>query len=874
MPDRQRRRRGSPARRDLVLIFGGALALAVLATALGAFDLLEDLPLARDHERMDEVFGALILLAIAALVFAWRRVRELRRDVVVRETAERALRESEERFRRLSEATTQAIALHEGGVILEVNEAFGRMFRMEPSDAVGRSVLELAAPGSRDLVANAVRTKPDEPYQAMGLRADRTTFRGEIVSRTLSYQGRDVRVTGIVDVTEQWEAEAALRDAESLYRSLVERIPAVTHISVPGEGAESRTLFISPQVEQMTGFAPAEWYADSHLWGRLLHPEDRDRVLERAEECVRTGRPFVEEYRLVTRDGRIVWVHEETSSVGEEGAEARMSEGIFLDVTARKLAEEALRRREAILEAVAFAAERFLTGEPWEEAMNDVLAELGVAADVSRVYIFGSRREDDEWFIDQLFEWCAPGVTPQIDNPEMQGFSFEQRGFQDWEASYLAGETVHGSVRDMSQHHRDLLSVQDILSLAIVPIFAGEEWWGIIGFDDCAMEREWSVAEIDALKAAAGALGAAIARERAEAARREAEERFRTLVEQIPAVTYVWRAESPLTEPLVLYISPQVEPMLGFSQDEWRSSPRIWLDHVHPDDRERVTAEAIRTDASGEPYQTEYRMITKDGRTLWIRDEARIVARSEDPGHAALWQGVMFDVTTWHLAEEERRGLLARIVQAQEDERGRIAGDIHDDPVQKMTAVGIRLQTLRTRVQDPAAIATLDQLEKSVALAIRRLRRLLFELRPPELEREGLASAIGRYLADEELEGGSAVSIVNRLIEEPPVETRVVAYRIAQEALANVRKHASARSVEITLEPRDGGIFVRVRDDGVGFSRQGENGGQPGHLGLSDMRQRAEMARGWWRIDAVPGRGTTVEFWLPNMLGTDLRLPV
>jgi signal transduction histidine kinase len=214
-------------------------------------------------------------------------------------------------------------------------------------------------------------------------------------------------------------------------------------------------------------------------------------------------------------------------------------------------------------------------------------------------------------------------------------------------------------------------------------------------------------------------------------------------------------------------------------------------------------------------------------------------------------------------SDDERKRLVAHLTQAQEQERGRIASDIHDDSIQAMTAVGIRLETLRRRLTHPEQLRVLEELEETVVLSIARLRHLLFELRPPVLDREGLAPALRVYLEELSKETGVAYRIDNGLTEEPPEDTRRILYRIAQEALTNVRKHARARRVLVVLKEEDGGFRIHVRDDGQGFSMDGPEEQALGHLGFTAMRERAELAGGWWRISSRPGQGTRVEFWLP-----------
>jgi signal transduction histidine kinase len=209
----------------------------------------------------------------------------------------------------------------------------------------------------------------------------------------------------------------------------------------------------------------------------------------------------------------------------------------------------------------------------------------------------------------------------------------------------------------------------------------------------------------------------------------------------------------------------------------------------------------------------------------------------------------------------ERRALLGHLVSVGEEERKRIAADIHDDSIQAITAAGMRLQIMRRSVTDEEQLLLLGELEETIQLSIARLRHLLFELRPPALDREGLAVALRMYL--DEWDTPTRYRLDEHLASEPSEDTRLILYRIAQEALTNVRKHADARGVQVVLDENDGGYLVRITDDGVGFVAEGAPA-TPGHLGLMSMRERAELAGGWLRIDSSPQAGTAVEFWIPS----------
>jgi len=213
---------------------------------------------------------------------------------------------------------------------------------------------------------------------------------------------------------------------------------------------------------------------------------------------------------------------------------------------------------------------------------------------------------------------------------------------------------------------------------------------------------------------------------------------------------------------------------------------------------------------------------------------------------------------------DARRQLLADIVHAQEEERRRLAGDIHDDAVQAMTAVLLRIGLLGARLENPDQINLAQELEESVRDTIARLRRLIVGLSPPELDRAGLASAVRSALDQLKLEFETDYTLENRLVREPGPEARTIAYRIIQEALANTRKHANASRVKVIFESQDDGMWASVTDDGLGFEVEATLAvTRPGHLGLKAMRERAELAHGWLRIESSPG-GTVITFWLPE----------
>ncbi len=214
-------------------------------------------------------------------------------------------------------------------------------------------------------------------------------------------------------------------------------------------------------------------------------------------------------------------------------------------------------------------------------------------------------------------------------------------------------------------------------------------------------------------------------------------------------------------------------------------------------------------------------------------------------------------------ADHEKRRLLTYLVRAKEEERKRVASDIHDDSIQVMTSVAIGLEKLAKQTTDTEQRAALERLEDAARDAVARLRTMVFELRPPALDEEGLASALRLYLEEFHVETGVTYTLNNNLPDEPPQAHRTVLYRIAQEALINVRKHARASKVVVTLSEYDDGISLRIEDDGIGISlRPASEHGR--HIGVTEMRERAEITGGRLEIRSRPGRGTVVEAWVPR----------
>jgi signal transduction histidine kinase/DNA-binding CsgD family transcriptional regulator len=217
----------------------------------------------------------------------------------------------------------------------------------------------------------------------------------------------------------------------------------------------------------------------------------------------------------------------------------------------------------------------------------------------------------------------------------------------------------------------------------------------------------------------------------------------------------------------------------------------------------------------------------------------------------------------------QNRQLLSRVVKTQEEERRRIAEDIHDDTMQKLFSIPMWLEAVGRDHPEIRDEEGFGRLRREVSDAIARLRHLAFELHPRILDTHGLVAAIEAHLEGwKALSASAEAKVTSRLTREPPPATRSILYRIVQEALNNARRHSGASLITTSLGGRAGGFVVRVEDDGTGFDVEAARASTGVHIGLSSMLERAQVAGGWCRIESRPGR-TKVEVWVPERVPED-----
>jgi PAS domain S-box-containing protein len=542
---------------------------------------------------------------------------------------------------------------------------------------------------------------------------------------------------------------------------------------------------------------------------------------------------------------------------------------------------KAERRRDAMLEALAFAAQRFLERPTWSECLDDVVCRLGTAVDASRAYVFENRPPGPSPVTAVLRSlWLAPNVT----SPFSPGTDAAYDDLERWVELMSQSDVVAGPTPSMPAAERAHLEPHAIRSLLLVPVAVEGAWWGYVGFDDCQRERVWTQVEVDLLRAAAGTLAVAIVRERTEANLRETEERYRALAEHLPAVTY---REALRSTPQDFYISPRVREVFGYSPDEWTWGENFWSARLHPEDRDRVLAIDERTNRTHDPYVAEYRFRKADGSYVWIHDEATLMMRPDGTGS---WQGFFLDITD----RKEAEATLERALTVERDAVRRLQA-VDEMKNTFLQAVSHDLRTPLAAILGLAA--TLERgeialggdeardLARRIAANARKLHRMVTDLLDldrlsrgivePKLHPTDVAELVRGVVADSDLDSAGRVSV-----ETEPVAANVDAAkveRILENLLANAFRHTPEDTrVVVRVLAAEGGVELHVDDDGPGIPaemrrevfepfRQGPEA--PDHtpgvgIGLALVARFAELMGGRAWVQESPGGGASFRVYL------------
>ena len=405
------------------------------------------------------------------------------------------------------------------------------------------------------------------------------------------------------DISDRKILEFELDEDRRKLRTLLSNLPGLAYRCLNDE--QWTMEYLSEGCLALTGYTQDVLIGNNAIsFNQLIHPDDTAYVWGSIQDAIQTNTPYTLEYRLITKDGTVKWVWEQGRAVEKDSSNIYHIEGFITDISDQHKAKEELSRSEAL-------SRLFIDHAPAALAMFDT--EM-------RYLIASERWKQDFGLVGQSIIGKShydifPELTIDIREAHQQA---------------LSGKTLH---KDEDRFIRADGSVQWVKWEALPWYNADHEISGIVIMSEDITKRKETEMELT-----------------------DSVARFQTLVEQIPAITYIAALDEKIT---TLYISPQVEHYLGYSQEEYKLNPNIWVERLHPDDRDRVLQETHESRDNQLPLISEYRMLSKDGHTVWFRDEATLVYDSN--GQAMFLQGLMMDITDQKKNRQELERYIARV---------------------------------------------------------------------------------------------------------------------------------------------------------------------------------------------------------------------
>jgi PAS domain S-box-containing protein len=591
----------------------------------------------------------------------------------------------------------------------------------------------------------------------------------------------------------------ALRASEGRFRSIAES----STVGIFGADPDGRCTYVNPQWCRIAGMTPEQAYGEG--WLDALHPQDRARVSQGWEQAVRRRERFRGEYRFALPGGREVWVMGEAFPEGDrEGGFV----GTMTDISEQVRAETLLRTTE----------ERFR--------------------------VFMGNNPAACWIVDEhgRYIYLNKALAEMLDGSEasLTGRSLFDlyprelaKGFDDKNKQVLRDGRVMQSVERAPR--RD----------------------GTIG--DFATFR-FPLRDSDGRDVVGGMAIDVTERTRMAEALDSSEKRFREFMDNNPALCWISDEGGRIT----------------YVNNTFGLTLQLPLDPVGRHPIELFATASARQHVYGVRFALE--------KNRSIESQERFVRADGSEGDFTVFRfpllgndgrlfvgGVAIDVTERRRAADELKdanirlqGLSNRIIEVQETERRQIARELHDEIGQCLTALKINLEGLQRTAKDPAVIKRVTESVELSAHTLDQVRRLSVDLRPSQLDDLGLEAAV-RSVLDRQASTGNFIahykSDLNGAVLSGQVET--ACFRVCQEALTNIIKHAGARNAWVSIELKGKKLQLRVRDDGKGFDpERGNRRAMAGEsFGLLGMQERASLAGGQLQIHSVPGQGTEVEAW-------------
>jgi PAS domain S-box-containing protein len=467
----------------------------------------------------------------------------------------------------------------------------------------------------------------------------------------------------------------------------------------------------------------------------------------------------------------------------------------------------------------------------------------------------------DKTELRSAFSWTGGGTTPAPTSVKAADLPW-------WRIRLLRGEVAFASDRnDLPEEalpEREFFQRMGILSAATVPLKVGGEIDGAISFISTKRRVTWTKDLLNRIRVLGEVFWNALQRKRSmqallasQAVLRESEERFRLVADTAPVL--IWMSGK---DKLCTFFNQGWLSFTGRSMEQ--ESGEGWVIGVHPEDIQRCLRTYSASFDARAPFEMEYRLRRFDGEFRWIVDYG--TPRFESDGTFCGYIGSAVDITERKTSEESLHTLSGRLIHAQEQERARIARELHDDFSQRLALLGIGLGQLWKELPESQVEQRTGVLEilKGTKEMSSDLHSLSHQLHSSKLELVGLVSALNglckemseKYKIEIHFTKSGSLPKITKDVE-------LCLFRVTQEALGNVVKHSQSKSAQVELGANSMGVSLRIKDAGRGFEPNLSN--PAAGIGLVGMRERLRLVGGRLSVKSVLLRGTEIIAEIPQV---------
>ncbi|HZE72851.1 MAG TPA: PAS domain S-box protein [Pyrinomonadaceae bacterium] len=727
----------------------------------------------------------------------------LKEEIAERKRAEEALQAAKDEWEQTFNAiSNQLCILDMAGLIRRTNQAMRDCFEPELGNLIGKDYQACYYGETRPETEPAFRTTLSKGIP-LTVETRLPAIDGwHLVACYPLFDSNGKQwgaVSAVRDITQRKQAQEALQESEERFRLLVEGVKDYAIFMLDCNGYVASW---NEGAKRINGYEQEE-ILGKHFSCFYAGEQIRNDKPARALETARMDGRHEDEGWCIRNGGSRFWANMAISALRDPAGNLRGFSIVTRDITERKKAEEALRESEEKYRSIV---ENVPDVTWWGDSGGNITY---VAPNVEKVLGYSSN------------EICRAGHV----------FWFDRIDVSDVERVKEAYRLLFENNQSFDIEYKIQRKDGNWIWLhdrAVSTLEEGNMRYAYGLFFDITESKRWQ--------------------ERL----RQSEEKYRELVENINDIIYSTDENGVIT-----YISRSVEWASGVSASEIIGKP--FTKFLHPDDVSR-TVESFHRSARGESEPLEFRILDKAGQIRWLRKSSQPLFRDE---RFVGTRGLISDVTDRKQAEEARKQLQRRLVTAQEDERRRLSRELHDHMGQSLAALMLGLKSLTDSGEFPSSGRDrLQQLQTLTSQLAQETHSLARDLRPSALDDLGLHTALSNYVEEwSERSGVQADFHSNGLIKERlPAHIETAVYRLVQEALTNVLKHAQATNVSVIVEYRGNRLRVIVEDDGCGFDAEAmmKAPAKERRLGLLGMQERVALLGGLLDVESTPTVGTTV----------------